>query len=256
MKKSTLINFLDNFLKNDDYKDSSKNGLQVDNIKDNVQKIWYAVDATSYIIDKAIQKQVDIIIVHHGMYWGFEQTATGLHFQRLKKLIDNNICLYACHLPLDAHDEIGNNIWIVKKIIDSLDIKNYQIEKFWEYEWNTIWYGLNLSDSIDIDKIEEILTEQLWLNDNLYNFGNKNNIKSIAIISWWWGRICTEAKEKNYDLYITGEAVHFEITLAKEIKQSIFLGGHRETETFWVRLLSKYIQKKYNTEIVFLDEKY
>lgn len=256
MKKVDLIKNLDEFLQNSEYKDSSKNGLQVDSTKNNIKKIWYAVDATSYIMDKAIEEEVDMILVHHGLYWGFEQTTTGIVFQRIKKLIDNNICLYASHLPLDAHKELWNNIWIIKQLIDSLDIKNYKIEEFWKYEGSMIGYAIRFSDAIDVDKVEEILTSKLWLKNGLYNFWMKEKISSISVISWWGGWMATETKEKNYDLYITGEAAHFEITFAKELEQSIFLWWHRETETFWVKLLAKYLQKEYNIEIVFLDEKY
>jgi len=256
MEKNNLINYLDEFLQNSEYKDSSKNGLQVDSTNNNIKKIWYAVDATSYITDKAIEEEVDMIIVHHGMYWGFEQTMTGITFQRIKKLLDNNICLYASHLPLDANNKVGNNIWIWKDILDCLDIKDYKIEKFGEYEGFNIWYAITFPKSVNIDIVEEILTKKLWLKKNLYNFWSKKEINSISIVSGWGGSIVNEAKEKNYDLYITWEAAHHEIILAKDLKQSIFLWWHRETETFWVKLLAEHIQKKYNIEIVFLDEKY
>ena len=109
MKKQELIDYLDEYLQISEFQDSSKNGLQVDNSKDEVLKIGYSVDTSTYIFDRAIQAEVDIIISHHGMFWGHEETLTGIPYVRAKKLLNNDIASYAAHLPLDAHPEIGNN---------------------------------------------------------------------------------------------------------------------------------------------------
>ncbi|MBU0626659.1 Nif3-like dinuclear metal center hexameric protein [Patescibacteria group bacterium] len=61
------------------------------------------------MFDKAIKEKLDLLIVHHGLFWGIEQTITGLMYKRVSKLIKNDIALYACHLPLDAHPVVGNN---------------------------------------------------------------------------------------------------------------------------------------------------
>ena len=86
MEKTKLIQFLDEYLQINQYEDSSKNGLQVDNSKKEIKKIWYAVDANSYIFDKAIQEKVDMIICHHGMFRWYEETITWLVYKRINKL--------------------------------------------------------------------------------------------------------------------------------------------------------------------------
>jgi putative NIF3 family GTP cyclohydrolase 1 type 2 len=69
MNKQELINYLDDYLNITDFKDSSKNGLQVDNSKEEIKKIAYAVDANTYIFEKAIYEGVDLVLTHHGLFW-------------------------------------------------------------------------------------------------------------------------------------------------------------------------------------------
>ncbi|MDD2515716.1 MAG: Nif3-like dinuclear metal center hexameric protein [Candidatus Gracilibacteria bacterium] len=254
--KQELIKYLDKYLKNAEFQDVSKNGLQVDTPKIEIKKIGYAVDATDYIFDIAIKENVDIIIVHHGMFWGNEQVLVGNFYNKVKNLIKNDIGLYGCHLPLDAHTDIGNNIGIVNGIIETFGLKDYKIEEFGEYHGNTIGYGINFKNQIPIGNFVTKICKSLGFEDNFYNFGDKKTISSVAIISGGGGDDIGEAKIKNYDLYITGDSAHFQICIAKELGQSILLGGHYETETIGVKLLAKHLKEKFGIEIIFLDEKY
>jgi putative NIF3 family GTP cyclohydrolase 1 type 2 len=106
MNKQELITYLDTFLETILYQDSSKNGLQVDTTKNEIKKIGYSVDASTYIFEKAKEEKVDLVISHHGIFWGHEQVLVGIPFLRAKKLIDSDIALYASHIPLDAHREV------------------------------------------------------------------------------------------------------------------------------------------------------
>jgi len=255
MKKTELIKYLDEYLTLKTYKDWSKNWLQVDNSKDEINRIAFAVDASSYIFDKAIKENSDMIIVHHWLFWWFDPVITGLHYQRVSKLIKSDIALYWVHLPLDAHDEIWNNIWIINEFIKYFDLKDYKIEKFWEYHGETIWFWIRFKEKIDISRLNDFCKAQ-GFKDEIYNFWNLGEITSFSLISWWGWSWITEAKTKNYDVYLIWEAVHFEIMWAKEMWQSLILGWHYETETAWVRLLAKHLEEKFSIETIFIDEKY
>ncbi len=255
MNKQELINYINDYLKITEFQDSSKNGLQVDSIKNEIKKIGYAVDATSYIINKAISENVDLLLVHHGLYWGFEQVLVGVPFERVKKLIENNIALAAYHLPLDAHEEVGNNEGLLKEFVEIFDIKDYERESIIEYKWNKIWFWIKFKDKIKVSNLDKYF-EKSVVQNNFYNFWNLEYISSVAFCSGGAGMEVKEAKQLWYDLYITWEAVHHEITFAKELKQSVIYGGHYETETFWPKLLAQHLQEKFGLDIVFLDEKY
>lgn len=258
MNKKDLIAYLNEYLNLDSFVDKSQNWLQVDNSKKDIKKIWYAVDASDYIFDKAIKENVDMVLVHHGEFWSDEKTIVGLHYNRIKKLILNDLALYAVHLPLDANPILGNNTWIKNAFIDFFDLKDwdYVEEWFWEYNWKKIWFGLRLEEEILLDDIVVKFTESLWFENTLYNFADKRTIKSICFSSGVGKTMIWEANEDEYDLFLTGESGHSWIVDAKDLKQSVLLCGHYETEKIWVSLLAKHINEMFGIEIVYLDEKY
>ena len=249
MKKNELVKFLDEYLKIDQYEDSSKNGLQVDNEKKDIKKIWYAVDATSYIFDKAVKENVDMVICHHGMFWWFDTVVVWPHYDRLNKLIKNDIALYVCHLPLDGHEKVGNNKMLLDKFVDFFKIKDFDVEQF-DYS-----FGLKLKNWIKFEDLEKYCDE-IWLEKWLYNFGNLEKISSIYFSSGGGLFLAKKTKDIWYDLLITWEWAHYEISLAKDMWQSVLLGWHYETEVFGVQSLSEKLEKDFWVEVVFLDEKY
>lgn len=256
MLKEKLVSYLDNYLKIDQITDSSKNWLQVDNSKKQIKKIWYAVDATNYILDLAVENKVDFLIVHHWLFWWVEQVLVWVSFERIKKLIKHNIALYASHLPLDKHEEVGNNIGIVKWFANIFWIQNYDLEELWNYNQVNIWYGIKYTNPIHISNIITPFATSMWFEKKLYNFWQKEYIKNIFVVSWGWWEALLECKQKNYDLFITGEMAHWQLCLAKELWQSLLLWWHRETEKIGVKLLAHHLQNKFSVDTIFLDEKY
>ena len=258
MNKNELVKYLNEFLKHKDFDDKSKNWLQVDSFNENIKKIGYSVDASSYIFDKAIKENVDMVLVHHWIFWWIEETLVWVSYKRIKKLIDNNISLYVSHLPLDAHEKVWNNIGLLNAFIDTFKLrkKEYEIENFWEYQKQTIWFWIKLNKDIFIWEFLDKYTEKVGILKELYNFWNKETISSVAFISWWALRKVDETYENWYDLFVTWEWVHNNLVYAKELWQSILLWWHYETEKIWPKLLAEHIEKKFGIEIVFLDEKY
>ncbi len=288
MKKVELVNFLDDFLRIWRFKDTSKNGLQVDTIKEEIKKIGYAVDATDYIFDLAIQNNVDLILTHHGIFWWIENTLTDIYFSRISKLIKNDIWLYSVHLPLDAHPVVGNNIWILVGLVNTLtgwknkekmnnilsdfesrideildsewviyEDDEFVVERFGNYHWFTIGYWIRFKNQqFHWSQIISPFAETMWFERKFYNFGQKEYFNSVAIVSGGAGDLAKQAKDKWYDIYLTWEAVHWHLTFAKEIWQSIFVWWHRETEKIWPKLLAYYLKKRFDLDILFLDEKY
>lgn len=258
MNKQELIAYLDDYLNISAYVDDSKNGLQVDSEKTEIKKIGYSVDATTYIFEQAKNQDVDMVLSHHGIFWWFEQPLVGIPYKRAKIMIDNDICSYACHLPLDAHDEVGNNIWLLKAFINIFWIRelDYEIEKIWEYKWVTIWFWLRLKNKLHISNLVTPYGEQMQLIKRLYNFWKIDNLNSIAFVSWGWWSVLQEIHNKWYDMFVTGELAHYEKTFAKELWIGVLEWWHYETEKIWPKLLAYHLRDKFWIEIVFLDEKY
>ncbi len=256
MNKKELISYLDEYLKINNFEDKSKNGLQVDNQKEEILKIGYSVDPTNFIFEKAIQENVDMVISHHHIFNGQGQVLTGILYKRIQTLIQNDIALLAYHLPLDAHSEVGNNIGLLKAFVRMFDLQDYEVECFWEYHGQTIGYGIRFKEDIHIDNLIVPFAEQIGLEKTLYNFWKKEFIHSVAFVSGAGGSDAKEASEKAYDVLLTGEMKHSQICLAKELSLTLFIGWHRETETIWPKLLAEHLKEKFGLEIVFLDEKY
>jgi len=149
MKKVDLVKYMNEFLKITEITDVSKNGLQVDSDAIEIKKIGYAVDASVYLIDRAIREKVDMLIIHHGEFRDMVNPVVGLHFERIKRLIQNNICMYGVHLPLDAHPIVGNNAILVKEFVNFFKLKNPKIEKFGFYHGESIGYALSCKEKID-----------------------------------------------------------------------------------------------------------
>lgn len=258
MNKNELIKYLDSFLKISDFKDNSKNGLQIDCEKTEIKKVGFAVDANTYIFKRAKEAKVDIILTHHWLFWWFEQVLVGLAYSRAKIMIENNIALYSAHLPLDAHREVGNNIWLARAFINIFGIMEweYKMEDFWEYAWFTIWFWIRLKHKIHVSNLITPYAERMQLLKRFYNFWNKTYFDSIAFVSGWALSNALEAKQKNYDIFVTWEWVHYEMIQAKELEQCILVWWHYETEKIWPKLLAYHLRDKFGLEIEFLDEKY
>ena len=91
------------------------NGLHLQN-DGRVTRIGAAVDASEAIIEMAIVRQVDLLLVHHGLFWGGLARLVGAQFRKLKRAVSANLAIYSAHLPLDLHPEVGNNILLARAL--------------------------------------------------------------------------------------------------------------------------------------------
>ncbi|HBT21332.1 MAG TPA: Nif3-like dinuclear metal center hexameric protein, partial [Verrucomicrobiales bacterium] len=116
-KLADIVAHCNRTLKPDSFEDwpGAVNGLQVEN-RGSVSRIAAAVDATPATVKKAADEGADLLIVHHGLFWGKTHPWTGNRFKLLRLLLDNNIAVYSSHLPLDAHPRLGNNAGLCRAL--------------------------------------------------------------------------------------------------------------------------------------------
>ena len=112
-----LVSYLDDYLQTRTIPDYSgaHNGLQVEG-KEEIHRVAVAVDACLYSIERAIEAQADLLIVHHGLFWGKTVPLTGPYYQRIERLVRNRLAVYSSHLPLDVHPEVGNNAVLARRL--------------------------------------------------------------------------------------------------------------------------------------------
>ncbi len=239
-----IIQYLNNYLKVEEFDDGSWNGLQVEG-RQEVKKIAFCVSAGGEVFEEVLQESPDLIVVHHGIFWkDSDPSIKNWMKKRIKPLIETDTSLYACHLPLDSHKEVGNNAQILKKLGST------QTEEMANYKGKNVgWIGE--VDDNDIFQILEKMEEVLDSECKLLDFGPEK-IKRIGAVSGSGGRYIYEAIDKNLDLLITGE--ESDITeVAKDASINVIFGGHYATETLGIIALKKKIQEKFSTNNLFLD---
>ncbi len=107
---SEIVNYTNDFLRVREIGDwdNALNGLQIEN-SGGISKIGASVDASTRVLAAAAKQNVDLLVVHHGLFWPGLRPVTGTLCRQLKIAFENNIALYSAHLPLDLHPRLGNN---------------------------------------------------------------------------------------------------------------------------------------------------
>ncbi|AMQ18988.1 Nif3-like dinuclear metal center hexameric protein [Thermococcus peptonophilus] len=246
VKRDELVSFLDEYLNISAYPDKSSNGLQVEG-KEEVERVAFTVDTTLRTIERAAKAGADMMIVHHGMIWGGLEYVTGVHYKRLKALIEKGLNLYVAHLPLDAHPEVGNNVELLKLL--GLEPKG----PFGEYKGLTIGFWSEFREPQPIEKIAQIIAEKLDTTVRTYEFG-KREIKMVGAVSGAGAFALEEAWRRGIDLLITGEFGHADYLTAIDLPQSVLVAGHYKTETLGVKALMPVLKEKFGLDVFFIDE--
>ncbi len=225
--------------------DKSLNGVQVGNLDKEIKKIALVVDASLESFKQAKANNADLIICHHGLFWGKPLAIKGSHYNRIKFLIDNDIALFAAHLPLDAHMVLGNNIGLANIL------KLIKIEAFGRYHGSYIGVKGEFVEEKSIDEIKKLLIGD---NEPVYIVpGGSNSVKTVAIVSGGGTQSIHEAINDNIDLFITGDINHEVYHTCIEEGINMISAGHYATETNGVKSLGKFIQKEFGIESVFID---
>ncbi|MGI9535368.1 MAG: Nif3-like dinuclear metal center hexameric protein [Thermodesulfobacteriota bacterium] len=240
------VEFLDTYLDIFAIQDSCWNGLQFEGNKD-VKKIAYAVDAGIETFNKAASLKCDMIVVHHGHFWSHQNPSyKDWGKKRLDVLYNNEISLYACHLPLDRHRVVGNNAQIIRLLGGIVN------QEFLFHSGKNIGWTGKLKTQQTINQIVKTLKTKLNSDPKVLSFGKKK-IKTIAVCSGGGGYGgFYEALSEGADLYITGDAIEIFYT-AKDSEMNVIFAGHHATETIGLQALKKVVDKKFRTESVFID---
>ena len=226
--------------------DSSMNGLQVDNDGAEIRKIVFAVDACLESFKRCAAVGGSILFVHHGLFWGASQVIKGFYRERLKFLFDNNIALYAVHLPLDQHPVLGNNA----ALAELLGMENP--EPFGLFHGKKISYKGALKKPLTIDEAVKAISCMNRPPLGVYPFGKKLN-ESCAVISGGASMEALQALEERVDLYVTGEICHTVYHSALEGGLNLLAGGHYSTEVWGVRKVMAKCAAELNIDTEFVD---
>jgi dinuclear metal center YbgI/SA1388 family protein len=240
-----IIEYTNDYLRVEEVEDwpNALNGLQIEN-SGKVTKIGAAVDVSTRVLTAAAKRHVDLLIVHHGLFWPGLQTVTGSLRRQLKIAFENDIALYSAHLPLDLHSKVGNNALLAA----ALGLK--PTKRFLKEKGESIGLKakMSVSRSVLIRKLKTVLRGPV----RTFNFGPKE-ARRIGIVTGGAGSEIYRVAEASVDTFITGEAPHWAAVAAEELGMNLILGGHYATETFGVRALAAHLSQRFTLPWESLD---
>ena len=243
-----LVQYLNQGFRVADFDEAAINGLQVSG-KKTVTKVAFAVDGVLETFQEAARLEADMLIVHHGIFWGFQYALRGPDYRRIKLLMDREISLYAVHLPLDAHPVWGHNVNLLK----GLGVDQDALEPFGMYKGQTIGFQARIAETTR-EELTQRLETLLAGPVKLLGFGPET-VRSVACVTGAGAdfSLVREAKIGNIHYYISGEADHPIYHFAKENGVTLALGGHYRTEVFGLRALQAHLEEQFGLETCFID---
>ena len=245
ISRDELSVYLDEYLQAGDFNDYCPNGLQFEG-KAEVNKIVTGVSASVDLFEKAVVKKADAIIVHHGLIWDFDRPIyKGGYKMRVKILMENNISLYGFHLPLDAHEKVGNNAVIARQ----LALK--KVTPFGEYKGQYIGMRGEL-DKINADVFFELVRTKINEDLIVFAFG-PDEIKNVGVISGGAQKEVKQAVLDGLDLYLTGEVSEHILHYVKEERIHFVAAGHHATERFGIQALGDHLQKHFDLDVEYIE---
>lgn len=218
------------------------NGLQVAN-SGKITKIGAAVDAGKVPFARAVQAGIDFLIVHHGLFWDPPRPLTGSNYEKMRILFDGDCAVYGCHVPLDCHPEIGNNVLLAKKL--GLEPAG----AFHEHEGNPICLIAKFSS--DRESLKTALQKLFKGSVTAIEYGSTNPAK-VAILTGSGASVTGELRQQGIDTFITGELKQSQFNLAQEDGLNLYLCGHYATETFGVAALAEEAARKFGLPYEFV----
>ena len=223
--------------------DASANGLQVGCLDQEIGKAAFAVDASLETFARSIEAEAQLLFVHHGIFWGKVEPITEDRYRRLKTLIDGGLALYAVHLPLDAHPELGNNIGLCRRL--GLG----QVEQFGCHRGMLIGFKGVLAEGRPLESLARLICDQPL---GSLPFG-REEIRTVAVVSGGAPGDVGEAIAEGVDLFVTGDAAHTIYHQALEARINVLFAGHYATETWGVRQVGELVAEETDLETVFID---
>ena len=242
---SQMVSYADEHLRLREIADwpNALNGLQLEN-SGVVSRIGAAVDASPRAIDIAIEREINLLIVHHGLFWPGLQPLTGGRRHLLERALKNDLAIYSAHLPLDLHSVLGNNA----QLAAALGFEN--TEPFFEMKGQPI--GLKIRGDISRAALVSKLEQSLGAPVRCFPAGPEQ-CGAIGLITGGAGSEIYEVARQGIETFITGEAPHWAAVAADELGMNLLLGGHYATETFGVKALAAHLSDRFNLPWEFVD---
>jgi dinuclear metal center YbgI/SA1388 family protein len=243
MQRAELDAYLDQYLDVAKFRDYSPNGLQVEG-KAAVERIVTGVTASLELIERAIEARADAVLVHHGYFWrGEDPRIVGVRRRRIARLIEHDLNLYAFHLPLDAHAEVGNNAALARVLGLATEGRGG--------EHDIVFHG---RPDAELTLAELAARIETRLARAPLVIGDSARI--VRRVAWCTGAAqayLEEAVRLGVDAYITGEASEQTVHLARESGVAFIGAGHHATERYGIQALGAHLAQLFGLQHLHID---
>ncbi len=225
--------------------DYCPNGLQIEGVKQ-IRKIITGVTASKALLELAVQRQADAVLVHHGVFWkGDPQVITGFRKERLAIALTSQLNVFAYHLPLDVHPTLGNNVQLAQLL-------NWPVDQALGTK------GLVLSGCFSmpqtLNQVLQTISGALGCSCQVEGVNDPSRL--ITRVAWCTGAASgylEEAARAGAQLYLTGELSEPAVHIASELGVSLVGAGHHATERCGVKALGNWIHQEFGIEVEFHD---
>ena len=243
MKRDELIRYLDELLEPERFKDYCPNGLQVEG-RPEIRRIVAGVTASQALVDQAVARGADALLVHHGWFWrGEDGRVTGFRKKRLQTLLTHDINLIAYHLPLDSHAEFGNNVQLARRL-------GWTVEgRFGEQDVG--WYG-RLDETQALGEVAHRVSAELGREPLVIG----EETQQVSRIAWCSGgaqSLFEAALSLGVQVFLSGEISEQHVHLARETGVAYLAVGHHASERYGVEALAAHLAAKFGLDCAFID---
>lgn len=242
-----VVGYADQLLQPASYQDYDRawNGLQVEN-RGKVHRIAAAVDASLTTVDLTVRAGADLLLVHHGLFWGETRPWTGRRYALLNRLLEGNLAIYSQHLPLDGHSQLGNAAQL------AVAMGWNEQQPFLFRAGTAIGVRVTLPVPMPRNELSSRLGQCLGKPPTLLPGGSDHCVQ-IGICTGGAGSEMAQAASEGVDTFITGEGPHWTFALAEDLGLNVFYGGHYATETWGVRALAANLSQAFGLPWIFID---
>jgi dinuclear metal center YbgI/SA1388 family protein len=243
MRRAELETYLDQYLDTGRFRDYCPNGLQVEG-RATVNALVTGVTASLELIEQAIAAGADAMLVHHGYFWrGEDARITGVRRRRIALLMTHDISLFAYHLPLDAHPEVGNNIALARVLDFSV------AGRFGDQD---LGFHGEATGVLRLDALVQRIGERLSRNPLVIG----DPARPVQRVAWCTGAAqgyLEDAVRLGVDVFISGEVSEQTVHLARESGVAFVSAGHHATERYGVQALGAHLADRFGISHQFID---
>ena len=243
MQRTELENYLNSYLDTAGFRDYCPNGLQVEG-RSEIRTLVTGVTASLSLLRSALERGADAVVVHHGYFWRSEDARViGARRERLALLLNNELNLFAFHLPLDVHPEIGNNVQLARLL---------ELPFGGRFGDQNVGFHGRFDAAVTLGESGARIATRLERVPLVIG----ESSKSIRRIAWCTGAaqsMLEGAVQLGVDAFISGEISEPTVHLAREAEVAYIAAGHHATERYGVRALGEHLAAKFGLTHHFVD---